>query len=486
MQYTGKLYFAFLIAVFYCYWLLPGRGRWRAAFLTFASYLLYCLGGMVAVSILFVISVVNFIASWKMVDQRPAIRKLMLVGSLSVDLGILGLFKYWNFLVDSTSVWLKPAGLPLERLHLSLLAPIGISFFIFQSVGYIVDVYRKDSAPADDFLDYLLFISFFPVIAAGPIMRGRQFLPQLKRPLDLDAERGGRALFLILLGLIKKIAIADYLSANIVDRVFDFPDRFSSLEVLVAVYAYALQIYLDFSGYSDIAIGSAMLLGFELPENFDAPYRARNIAEFWRRWHITFSTWLRDYVFFAVAARRGRSRRLLYAGLVVTMVVGGLWHGAGYTFLAWGILHGLSLAVYHGYTDLRRAYARSRTITSAAHPKRHTVLGWCKSAAAIMLTFHFICLTWVFFRADSIRGAANLLSQLGKLTLSTANLTGAVLFMVAIGLLAHCSPRKLVEGVCRGFVRLPAPVQAMLLFGIGLGLYYAASTDVAPFIYSRF
>src|SRR5262245_54302257 len=213
MQYTGKLYFAFLIVVFYCYWLLPDRARWRTAFLTIASYLLYCLGGAVAVSILFLVSALNFIATRLMIDRRPGIRKLMLAASLSIDLGLLGVFKYWNFLVDSTPGWLAPAGTPVERLHLSLLAPVGISFFIFQSVGYVIDVYREDCRPADSFLDYLLFISFFPVIAAGPILRGRQFLPQLKRRLHLGADQGGRALFLILLGLIKKIAIADYLGA---------------------------------------------------------------------------------------------------------------------------------------------------------------------------------------------------------------------------------------------------------------------------------
>jgi D-alanyl-lipoteichoic acid acyltransferase DltB (MBOAT superfamily) len=486
MQYTGKLYFAFLIAVFYGYWLLPGRGRWRVAWLAVASYLLYCLGGYLAVSILFGISTINFIATRLMTDQGPRIRKTLLITSLALDLGLLGLFKYWNFLIDSSSGWLGSTGAPFERLHLNLLVPIGISFFIFQSIGYVVDVYRNDGPQATTFLEYLLFISFFPVIAAGPILRGRQLLPQLRGPRRFSADQGGRALFLITLGLIKKIAIADYLSANVVDRVFDFPGRFSSLEVLVAVYAYALQIYLDFSGYSDIAIGSAMLLGFELPENFNAPYRAQNVAEFWRRWHITFSTWLRDYVFFTIAGKRARNHWVLYGGLIVTMVLGGLWHGAGYTFLVWGILHGIGLAVYHGYADLRRRYLRSRTTRPAGSQVRRPLLARCKSAAAVFLTFHFVCLTWVFFRADSIGQAADMLRQVGKSTWSAANLSGAVLLLTAIGFAAHWSPRRLAETVSGRFSRLPAPVQAVLLFGIGMGLYYAASTDVAPFIYSRF
>jgi D-alanyl-lipoteichoic acid acyltransferase DltB (MBOAT superfamily) len=486
MQYTGKIYFAFLIAVFYGYWVLPHRGRWRVAWLALASYVLYGLGGYIAVSILFGVSATNFIATRMMAGRNAGMRKALLITSLSIDLGVLALFKYWNFLVDSSSGWLGSTRLEFERLHLNLLAPVGISFFIFQSIGYVVDVYRKDGPPAASFLEYLLFISFFPVIAAGPILRGRQLLPQFKEPRRFSASQGGKALFLITLGLIKKIAIADYLSANIVDRVFDFPGRFSSLEVLVAVYCYALQIYLDFSGYSDIAIGSAMLLGFELPENFNAPYRARNVAEFWRRWHITFSTWLRDYVFFSIAGKRVRSRWMLYGGLIVTMLLGGLWHGAGYTFLVWGILHGLGLAVYHGYTDLRRWYVRTRNGRTAGIRVESTLGRRFKSFAAVILTFHFICLTWIFFRAVSIGEAAELLRQAGKLTWGTANLTGAVLVIAAIGFLAHWSPRALFDNVCKGFARLPAPVQATLLFGIGMGLYYAASTDVAPFIYSRF
>jgi alginate O-acetyltransferase complex protein AlgI len=486
MQYTGKLYFAFLIAVFYCYWFLPERGRWRVALLAAASYVIYALGGFVALSILFGVSTISFGTAWLMSERSPKARKLLLIVAVSVDLGTLGFFKYWNFLIDSSPQWLRTTGL-LQRLHLNLIVPIGISFLIFQSIGYVVDVYRKDSPAANSFLDYLLFISFFPTIAAGPILRGRQLLPQFRGPRRLGVDQGSRALFLITLGLIKKIAIADYLSANIVDRVFDFPGRFSSLEVLVAIYAYALQIYLDFSGYSDIAIGSAMLLGFELPENFNAPYRARNLADFWRRWHITFSTWLRDYVFFSMVGKRARNRWVLYAGLIVTMVLGGLWHGAGYTFLAWGILHGIGLAVHHGYADLRRVLARRRNATGAAiGVTRHQLLTRCSAAVAVIVTFHFICLTWVFFRAESIGQAADVLRQLEKLTLNTANLTGATLLLIGIGFLAHWSPRKLAETACGGFARLPALAQAALLFGIGMGLYYAASTDVAPFIYSRF
>jgi len=491
MQYTGTLYFAFLIAVFYCYWLLPERGRGRVAFLAFASCAVYCLGGYTAVIVLFGVSAANFIAARLMAGGRsPRGRKALLLSSLGIDLGVLGLFKYWNFFLDASAGWPWTTGIPFERLHLNVLAPIGISFFIFQSIAYVVDayrvdVYRRDGPPADSFLEYLLFISFFPVVAAGPIVRGRQLLPQFREPRKFSAEQGGRALFLIALGLIKKIAIADYLSANIVDRVFDFPGRFSSLEVLVAIYAYALEIYLDFSGYSDIAIGSALLLGFELPENFNAPYRARNLAEFWRRWHITFSTWLRDYVFFTIGGKRVRNRWILYAGLIVTMLLGGLWHGAGYTFLVWGILHGLGLAVYHGYADLRRWYSRKRAGGSTGI-QLGQLAARCKSAVSVILTFHFVCLTWVFFRADSIGQAGDLLRQAGKLTWGTANLTGGVLLLAAIGFMAHWSPRALFDGACSGFSKLPAPVQATLLFALGIGLYYAASTDVAPFIYSRF
>jgi len=391
-----------------------------------------------------------------------------------MDIGALCVFKYANFFIQSASGVLSLLGFTISDSRLNIVAPIGISFFIFQSLAYVIDVYRKDTEPAGSYVDYLTFVSFFPTIVAGPILRAKQLLPQLRARLMLDSTTGGQALFLIAIGLIKKIAIADYLSANLVERVFDFPERFSSLEVLAAVYGYALQIYADFSGYSDIAIGSAMLLGFTLPVNFNAPYRALDLPDFWRRWHISLSTWLRDYVFFGIAGPRARNTTVLYGGLVVTMLVGGLWHGPAGTFVLWGLLHGVGLVAVRAWASFRKRYGLA---------KRNSK--WSRFAS-ILITFHFVCFAWIFFRAETVERAFAVLSQLFSFTLDTSNLALPLALIIAFGFIAHWTPNSWFEIARNGFVRLPAPVQACVLFVMALGLYFVASSDVVPFIYSRF
>jgi len=475
MLFTSGTYFVFLIAVFFAYWVIADRGRWRITFLAVVSYLFYAQAGVKPLLLLFAVSTIDFTTARLMPDcvsQRR--RRLMLSLSLLIDLGALCVFKYANFFLESATQSLSRLGIALPTLHVRLLAPIGISFFIFQSVAYVIDVYRRDVEPTENYPEYLSFVAFFPTLIAGPILRARQLLPQLRGHLTLEAETGGQALLLIAVGLIKKIAIADYLSANLVDRVFDFPERFSSVEVLVAVYGYALQIYADFSGYSDIAIGSALLLGFRLPENFNAPYRSRDLPEFWRRWHISLSTWLRDYVFFSVVGPRARNTLMLYGGLVVTMLVGGLWHGPTWAFVLWGLLHGLGLVAVRAWAALRKRLAFPRR-----NHRWSDVLG-------VLLTFHFICLTWIFFRAENLGQAVGVLRQLSSFTAGTANLAWPVALIVALGFAAHWLPDGVWDSLRQGFKQLPAPVQAVLLFGLGLGLYFVASTDVVPFIYTRF
>ena len=336
--------------------------------------------------------------------------------------------------------------------------------------------------PARNYFEYLSFISFFPTLIAGPILRAKQLLPQLRESKILTAEIGGQALFLIAIGLIKKMAIADYLATSFVDRVFDFPERFSSLEVLAAIYGYALQIYADFSGYSDIAIGAALLLGFKLPENFNAPYRSLNLPEFWRRWHISLSTWLRDYVFFSIVGRRVRNSTVLYLGLIATMLVGGLWHGPTWTFVLWGGLHGIGLVAYRWFSTWRTKCSDSEKWNWITE-RRDT--RWTR-ALSLIATFHYICFTWIFFRAETVGQAKTILLQLFKLTGDIANLTLPVLMIIAAGLLAQLVPDRFWDGMRNGFVRLPALAQAVLLAGLAGGLYTIASSDVVPFIYTRF
>ena len=475
MLFTNGTYYVFLIAAFFAFWAIAERIRLRIVFLVFVSCLFYVVISGRALALLLAISAIDFTTTRLMnrYDDRTR-RKRLLWASLTIDIGVLCVFKYANFFIEAASTVVSPLGFAFSDSPLSIVAPIGISFFIFQSLAYVIDVYRKDAEPAHNYLEYLSFVAFFPTIVAGPILRAKHLLPQLRARLELDSGAGGQALFLIAIGLIKKIAIADYLSANLVDRVFDFPERFSSLEVLAAIYGYALQIYADFSGYSDIAIGSAMLFGFKLPVNFNAPYRAVSLPDFWRRWHISLSTWLRDYVFFTISGPRARNVTVLYCGLVVTMLVGGLWHGAAWTFVLWGLLHGIGLVT-------ARAWAGARKRLGIA--KQNTGLS---RVASTMITFHFVCFAWILFRAETVSGAAGVLRQLLTLSMDTSNLGLALALLIAGGLAIHWLPDGLFRIALKGFVRLPAPVQACVLFILALGLYSVASSDIVPFIYSRF
>ena len=474
MYFTTGTYFVFLLAVFFGYWALAGRPRWRLAFLAVASCFFYSLMGVRGLLLLVAVSLVDFTTTTLMAGAEAPRRRKLLFISLAVDIGTLCVFKYAGFFIETGAGALSLLGMPLPLAVFEIAAPAGISFFIFQSTAYVIDVYRRDTEPAPSYLDYLAFLSFFPTIVAGPILRARQLLPHLRRAVALDASSGGAALFLIAIGLIKKIAIADYLSANLVDRVFDFPERFSSLEVLTAIYGYAVQIYADFSGYSDIAIGSAMLLGFTLPVNFDAPYRSRDLPEFWRRWHISLSTWLRDYLFFTIAGSRGRNWVKLYCGVIVTMLIGGLWHGASWTFVMWGLLHGVGLAGVRALDGLRRR----RGLARGSSP-------W-SNALGVVITFHFVCLTWIFFRADSIERAVSVIRQLFTLRMDLSNFTPPVALVMGLGFMSHWFPNRLYDGAAGGFIKLPSLAQACVLFALAVGLYLVASSDIAPFIYSRF
>ena len=286
--------------------------------------------------LLFTIVLDYFLGIWIENSKDPLMRKALVIISVISNLGILFFFKYADFVTQDV--------LDLDVDRLSLILPAGISFHTFQSLSYTIDVYRKKIPATRSVITFATFVLFFPQLVAGPIVRAQDLLPQLEKLPRLELEKATRGLFLILVGLFKKIALADTLAITIVDRVFEAPQNFSSVEVLCGVYGYALQIYLDFSAYSDIAIGSALVLGFTLPENFRTPYRSANIQEFWRRWHISLSTWLRDYLYIALGGNRFGEVRT-YVNLILTMLLGGLWHGASWAFIVWGGLHGFGLAI---------------------------------------------------------------------------------------------------------------------------------------------
>ena len=317
-------------------------------------------------------------------------------------------------------------------------------------------------------------MAFFPHLVAGPIVRPRDLLPQLTQNARFSPSEGSEGLWLIAFGLIKKVAIGDYLALNLVDRVFDSPAQFSALECYLAVVGYSVQIYCDFSGYTDVAIGSALLLGVRFPKNFDAPYKAASITEFWRRWHISLSTWLRDYLYVPLGGnRRGRVRT--YVNLMLTMLLGGLWHGASFTFVVWGGIHGTALAVERLVRDFRGQ--PKAAAGSGFGPGR--VLG-------VLLTFHVVATAWIFFRAESFAKAALFFERLGSLTTYHPNLDARVLGVLGLGLLSHYLPVRWYEASRAAFVRLPAPAQGFALVGAGLVLRQMASAEAVPFVYFQF
>lgn len=342
--------------------------------------------------LLALVTVSDFFLARRMNVTASAVqRKLLVFFSLLINLGLLCYFKYSNFfgtiLADITGGSFSP---------IDVFLPVGISFFTFQSLSYTIDVYRKQIEPLNHLMDYAFYVSFFPQLVAGPIVRARDFIPQIRKPLMVTSEMFGRGVFLILCGLFKKSVISDYISVNFVERVFDAPSLYSGVENLVAVYGYALQIYCDFSGYSDMAIGIALLLGFHFNLNFDSPYKSLSITEFWRRWHISFSSWLKDYLYISLGGnRKGKLRQ--YVNLIVTMFLGDLWHGASWNFVLWGVLHGLVLAVHKIWLEL--------LAVSRLGIKIPNFVG-------AFFTFHFVCFCWIFFRNTSFENSLNMIRQI--------------------------------------------------------------------------
>ena len=336
-----------------------------------------------------------------------------------------------------------------------------------------MDAYRDRIPVKVALLDALLYVAFFPQLVAGPILRASSFLPQLARPPDPQAVDAARALELIVVGLIKKVILASFLATRLVDPVFGAPAEHGGLETLLGIYGYAAQIYCDFSGYTDLAIGSALLLGYRFPENFDAPYRAKSPQEFWFRWHISLSTWLRDYLYMPLCGEKGGKVRNV-VNLAVTMLLGGLWHGAAWTFVAWGGYHGAGLVAHRLWLRSRSRWVR----------RARAFKGW--PLLAQVLTFHFVCLGWVLFRAPSLEGAAETLFALGHGTTSGPWLSAATLLAVAAGLFAPLFPSSVRVGLRARFAGLPLLAQGLAFALAVLCIEAAGPQGVAPFIYFQF
>jgi alginate O-acetyltransferase complex protein AlgI len=420
-------------------------------------------------------ALLDYNTAWLLVRNTNArLRSALLTTDVLLNLWILAIFKYFNFLHDSAAPFYTYLGRQLPPAPFRIVFMVGISFYTFQSMSYVIDVYRGEQKPARSFMEYFAFVSFFPTLLAGPITRARVLLTQLQQPVTaLTDEEGSRALMMIARGFIKKLVFADYLSVNLVDRAFELPRMFSSLEILIAVYAFAIQIYCDFSGYSDIAIGVAQLLGFKLPDNFNCPYRSESLVEFWRRWHISFSTWLRDYIFFALPSAR-RAKWRLYWNTFITFALGGIWHGASWNFLIWGMMHGAGLAVNHASDAIWPRRGKQKP--------RHLVL----RIGAVLLTFHFVCITWIFFRCDSTQQALDILSAIAQGTTELVNIPWPVWVMIATAMLAQWLPDKWYQRAEMGFAKWPATAQAAALSLVAMFIAWTSHTAVTQFIYFKF
>ncbi len=555
MIFNTLVFAKFILVVFFGSWALSRWPKARFTFLAIASYIFYAgldvfshgfitslrtMGPwqalvanaphLYSVPIVFVGSTVDYwLSIWIDRTDDAKKRKALLLVTIVMNAGLLLVFKYWDFLAEQVIALGGPDG----RMHLPL--PLGISFFTFMSLSFVVDVYRREIPACREYAHYVTYIAFFPHLVAGPIIRGKDLLPQFAKPVALTATAAGEGIFLVCVGLIKKVVISDYLAINLVDRVVAEPTSYSSVEVLFGMFGYAIQIYCDFSGYSDVAIGIALLLGYRLKINFDAPFKASNLVEFWRRWHISLSSWLRDYIYIPLGGSRdpkqrvaseGRTRlatlivtagaistavngylyishsgtgdtrsgalfllsaAVMLVGLMtatsgrkyrnvwITMVVCGIWHGAAWSYVLFGVIQGLAVGISHFWFDSRGKRASDAGDAGIS-------LG---SLPAVLVTFVFTTLTFVLIRAP-LDKAVLMYKQLFALTTFTPNLSAKIVGVIALGLVVQWLPRDIFNRARDIFTRAPAPVQGALLFALAVVLREAASSEAVPFVYGQF
>ncbi len=496
--FTNILFWFFFALVLFIYQFAKDKQPVRTTFLAlFSLYFYYLSSGWFFLLLIFSTIVDYFIGEsiFKSEDERQ--RKLLVTLSVVINLTVLAYFKYTFFFVDSlntTSEWLSGTSWDIAKtdylsyfLNLivgkpyfdttSIFLPVGISFYTFQTISYSIDIYRRELEPVKNIVDFGFFVSFFPQLVAGPIVRASEFVPQIYQKYKLSETEYNEAIFLIINGLVKKMLISDYISANYVDRVFAEPFQYTGFENLMAVYGYAIQIYCDFSGYTDIAIGVALLLGFRLPINFNSPYKATSITDFWRRWHISLSSWLRDYLYIPLGGnRKGKART--YINLFLTMLLGGLWHGNAWRFVIWGALHGAALAVHKlwlTFVDIPESWQKSRIY----------------NVIMLTITFHFVCFCWMYFRAADVATVNLMLEQIfykfefaGIFERIAAYKT--IYAVLLLGFVIHQLPEDIKAATRIAFAELPDIIKAIIIVAILLVLFQFKTAGIQPFIYFQF
>ena len=466
------LFLGFAVAGF---WLLARHAQARIVFVFLASCLFYMAWHPAYIVLILGSTLVDYVVGLRIhATNDGKARKRWLILSLTSNLGLLGLFKYFNFTSQATADVLDLFfGVTIENPpFLDVLLPVGISFYTFQTLSYTIDIYRRKLEPTRNFFEFAFFVTYFPQLVAGPIVRASQLLPQLQRKITLKDDQVTQGLFLIATGMVKKVAIADYLSVNLVDRVFDQPELYSGAEVVVALYGFTMQIYCDFSGYTDVARGSAKLMGLELPENFDRPYQSASPAEFWRRWHMTLSTWLRDYLYYPLGGSHVGPARA-YWNLWLTMFLIGIWHGASWTFVFYALLQSMAMVIHRFF--YRRA---GRT--------RDTVDSWKVHAFKVFWALQFVVFSRILFRATSLDNAADITARLGSGTFSLGQISIGVWLLLLTTFVAHYTPKRWFESVELRFKTLPAPAQGVTLAAVGIALSLVATSQVVPYIYFQF
>ena len=536
LLFTQLYFWGFFALVLGVYSLVYRQKALRNAFLFLVSlFFYYKTSGLFLFILLFSTAVDFGIGHAIYRSKRKSIAQLWVALSVTINLLVLGYFKYAYFITDFLNAhfalgltpmnhfaWWSNEWLGTDFVFDRIMLPVGISFFTFQTISYSVDIYRGHIQPVKSPLDFGFYVSFFPQLVAGPIVRASEFIPQLYKDYSLDRKTFGMALFWILNGLLKKVLLADYLAVNFVDRVFDNPSLYSGFENMMALFGYSLQVYADFSGYTDIAIGVALLLGFQLPINFNSPYKASSVGEFWKRWHISLSTWLQDYLYIPIGGNRGGSAfsygaivvvmiasailsgswwlpvimALVLLGfsfgsayssrfrlwmehninLMLTMLLGGLWHGSSWNFVIWGGLNGLGLVVYKMWKKISPWGDKSK---------------WYFRAWGIALTFTFITFTRTWFRNESFDKALLMLRRIGssfqaELAAEVVAATWSVFAMMALGMVIHWLPSNWKNAYREKFASAHWSMQLVLSMIAIVIAYQVLSADLQPFIYFAF
>lgn len=470
MLFNSGLFLALFTLLMMGYAFLHPHRRLRILYITaFSLFFYYKSSGIYVLNLLFSI-LFNYWLGRSIYRLNPSpLRKFVLIFGIVLNTSFLLYFKYTNFIIGNVNLFVG------EQLDFwDIFLPIGISFYTFQTISYIVDVYRGTIVPCRNLMDFAFYLSFFPQLVAGPIVRAKDFLPQIHQKIVFKQKDMGEGMFMVLKGLFKKAVIADYM-AQYVDIVYANPQGYSGFENLMAMYAYTLQIYCDFSGYSDMAIGLALIMGFRLPENFRSPYNSLDITEFWRRWHISLSTWLRDYIYIPFGGNRyGEERQYLH--LMLTMLIGGLWHGADWKFVFWGGMHGLGLIIHKIFSQTAKEMEFNQAVLRP--------LGW-------LLTFHFVAFLWVFFRAESFALAMTSINKI-IFALDLAYLLpflqahSLLSVLLILGFAIHFLGEAHKFRMSEYFSTLPVLAKALVLLVIIQIILQIQNENVQPFIYYQF